>query len=129
MDARKPLRAPSSRRAFVLRASSVESIREGSFYKNSKQIVSWSRGTPGWNWRGRTGYCVRTCWSVSRTDDLRCKTAPVMAPGGGYIAAPRHTPMEEVPWDNIAVFHQDMRTYGAYPNPGESRFAVPSIGP
>jgi hypothetical protein len=94
----------------------VESIREGSFYKNSKQIVSWSRGTPGWNWRGRT-------------DDLRCKTAPVVAPGGGYITAPCQTLMEEVPWDNIAVFHQDMRTYGAYPNPRESRFAIPSSGP
>ena len=42
----------------------------------------------------------------------------VMAPGGGYIAAPCHTLMEEVPWDSIVAFHQAMKAYGAYPSPG-----------
>jgi hypothetical protein len=37
----------------------------------------------------------------------------VMAPGGGYIAAPCHTLTEEVPWSSIEAFHAAMRTYGA----------------
>ena len=48
------------------------------------------------------------------------RTLRVMAPGGGYIGAPCHTLMEEVPWDSIAAFHQAMKIYGAYPNPGDS---------
>ena len=43
------------------------------------------------------------------------RTLAVMAPGGGYIAAPCHTLMEEVPWSSIVAFHQAVRDYGAYP--------------
>ena len=47
------------------------------------------------------------------------RTLRIMAPGGGYLAAPCHTLMEEVPWSSVLAFHQAMRTYGAYPRPGE----------
>jgi len=46
------------------------------------------------------------------------KTLAVMAPGGGYIAAPCHTLTEEVPWESVLAFHKAMREYGAYPCPG-----------
>ncbi len=46
------------------------------------------------------------------------RTLRIMAPGGGYIAAPCHTLMEEVPWSSVVAFHQALRDYGAYPNPG-----------
>jgi len=42
----------------------------------------------------------------------------VMAPGGGYIAAPCHTLTEEVPWENVLAFHEAVAAYGAYPGPG-----------
>jgi uroporphyrinogen decarboxylase len=47
------------------------------------------------------------------------ETLRVMAPGGGYIAAPCHTLTEEVPWDSVLAFHKAMEAYGSYPNPGE----------
>jgi len=47
-------------------------------------------------------------------------TLRIMAPGGGYIAAPCHTLTEEVPPDNIVAFHEALRRYGAYPRPGEA---------
>ena len=47
------------------------------------------------------------------------ETLRIMAPGGGYIAAPCHTLTEEVPWESLAAFHEAMKTYGAYPNPGD----------
>ena len=43
------------------------------------------------------------------------RTLDVMAPGGGYIAAPCHTLMEEVPWRSIVAFHQAVKAYGDYP--------------
>ena len=46
-------------------------------------------------------------------------TLRVMAPGGGYIAAPCHTLTEEVSWDSIVAFHQALNAYGAYPHPGD----------
>jgi uroporphyrinogen decarboxylase len=46
------------------------------------------------------------------------ETLRVMAPGGGYIAAPCHTLTEEVPWASVLAFHKAMEAYGAYPNPG-----------
>jgi len=49
------------------------------------------------------------------------ETLQVMAPGGGYIAAPCHTLTEEVPWASVLAFHEAMETYGAYPNPGGAR--------
>ena len=47
------------------------------------------------------------------------ETLRTMAPGGGYIAAPCHTLTEEVPWESVLAFHEALRTYGAYPTPGE----------
>jgi uroporphyrinogen decarboxylase len=47
-----------------------------------------------------------------------CRTLRIMAPGGGYIAAPCHTLTEEVPWENVLAFHQALREHGAYPDPG-----------
>ena len=47
------------------------------------------------------------------------RTLRVMAPGGGYIAAPCHTLTDEVPWDSIVAFHQAVKSYGAYPDPGQ----------
>lgn len=41
-------------------------------------------------------------------------TLHVMAPGGGYIAAPCHTLTAEVPWENVLAFHVAMDRYGAY---------------
>ncbi len=48
------------------------------------------------------------------TEGVR-RTLDIMAPGGGYIAAPCHTLTEEVPWRSIVAYHQAVRTYGAYP--------------
>jgi len=45
------------------------------------------------------------------------RTLAVMAPGGGYIAAPCHTLTEEVAWDGVLAFHEALRDYGAYPMP------------
>jgi uroporphyrinogen decarboxylase len=46
------------------------------------------------------------------------KTLSIMAPGGGYIAAPCHALTEEVPWESIVAFHKAVQRYGAYPSPG-----------
>lgn len=47
------------------------------------------------------------------------ETLRIMAPGGGYIAAPCHTLTDEVPWESVVAFHEALRIYGAYPAPGE----------
>ena len=47
------------------------------------------------------------------------ETLRIMAPRGGYIAAPCHTLTEEAPWESVLAFHEAMRVYGAYPNPGD----------
>ena len=41
-------------------------------------------------------------------------TLQIMAPGGGYIAAPCHTLTEDVPWENVIAFHEAMEEFGAY---------------
>lgn len=41
-------------------------------------------------------------------------TLRIMAPGGGYIAAPCHTLTAEVKWENVIAFHQAIARYGAY---------------
>jgi uroporphyrinogen decarboxylase len=46
------------------------------------------------------------------------KTLSIMAPGGGYIAAPCHTLTEEVPWETVVAFHEAIQRYGVYPFPG-----------
>jgi len=43
------------------------------------------------------------------------RTLEIMAPGGGYIAAPCHTLTEEVEWESVIAFHQAVRRYGVYP--------------
>ncbi len=45
------------------------------------------------------------------------RTLAIMAPGGGYIAAPCHTLTEEVPWESVLAFHEAIRRYGAYSFP------------
>lgn len=52
------------------------------------------------------------------------RTLCVMAPGGGYIAAPCHTLTEEAPWSSIVAFHQAVKDCGAYPSPGGQRQAT-----
>ena len=47
-------------------------------------------------------------------DGIR-RTLSTMAPGGGYLAAPCHTPPEDVPWEVAITFHEAMRRYGHYP--------------
>jgi len=42
------------------------------------------------------------------------ETLRIMAPAGGYIAAPCHTLTEEVPWENVVAFHEAMDRYGNY---------------
>jgi len=39
------------------------------------------------------------------------QTLAVMAPGGGYIAAPCHTLTDEVPWESILAFHQTLNDW------------------
>ena len=39
------------------------------------------------------------------------QTLDIMAPGGGYIAAPCHTLTEETPWENVVAFHEAVRSY------------------
>lgn len=46
------------------------------------------------------------------------RTMRIMADGGGYIAAPCHTLTDEVPWETVLAYHQAMREFGAYPDPG-----------
>ncbi|HEY3397005.1 MAG TPA: uroporphyrinogen decarboxylase family protein [Armatimonadota bacterium] len=46
------------------------------------------------------------------------ETLRIMAPGGGYIAAPCHTLTDDVPWENVLAFHEAIRDYAAYPQPG-----------
>jgi uroporphyrinogen decarboxylase len=41
-------------------------------------------------------------------------TLRIMAPGGGYIAAPCHTLTDEVPWESVLAFHEAMREHGPY---------------
>lgn len=48
------------------------------------------------------------------------RTLELMAPGGGYIAAPSHTLTKEVPWETVAAFHEALERYGAYPCPGSA---------
>lgn len=43
------------------------------------------------------------------------ETLRIMAPGGGYIAAPCHTLTDDVPWESVLVFHEVLRDEGAYP--------------
>lgn len=43
------------------------------------------------------------------------QTLEIMAPGGGYIAAPCHTLTDEVPWQSVVAFHDAVRRFGAYP--------------
>lgn len=47
-----------------------------------------------------------------------CETLRVMAPGGGYMAAPCHTLTDDVPWEAVLTFHEALAKYGAYPYPG-----------
>ena len=42
-------------------------------------------------------------------------TLRIMAPGGGYIAAPCHTLTDEVSWESVLAFHEAVAAYGAYP--------------
>jgi len=49
------------------------------------------------------------------------KTLSIMAPGGGYIAAPCHTLTEEVPWGSVVAFHEAVQRYGVYPCPGTAQ--------
>ena len=46
------------------------------------------------------------------------RTLEIMAPGGGYIAAPCHTLTEEVPWESVLAYHDAVRRYGTYPIQG-----------
>jgi len=41
-------------------------------------------------------------------------TARILAPGGGWIAAPCHTLTDEFPWENVRAFHDGVRRYGTY---------------
>lgn len=51
------------------------------------------------------------------TEGVR-RTLEVMAPGGGYIAAPCHTLTEEVPYESMVAFHEAVKRHRAYPHPG-----------
>ena len=53
-------------------------------------------------------------------DEVR-DTVQVMAPGGGWIAAPCHTLTDEFPWENVVAFHEAIRQYGAYAQTGSGR--------
>ena len=44
------------------------------------------------------------------------RTLQIMAPGGGYIAAPCHTLTEEVPWASVVAYREALQQYGAYPD-------------
>jgi uroporphyrinogen decarboxylase len=46
------------------------------------------------------------------------ETLRLMAPEGGYVAAPCHTLTDEVLWESVVAFHEALHTYGAYPHPG-----------
>ncbi len=48
------------------------------------------------------------------------ETLRLMAPGGGYIAAPCHTLTEEVSWEQVVAFHEAIEAYRDYPHPGVS---------
>jgi len=44
------------------------------------------------------------------------RTLSIMAPRGGYIAAPCHTLTEEVPWESVLAFHKAIRRFGERKN-------------
>ena len=52
---------------------------------------------------------------IIHTREAAADTLRIMAPGGGYIAAPCHTLTEEVTWESILAFHEAIREYRAYP--------------
>jgi len=66
-----------------------------------------------WGGVGAQSVLARTT-PAQVTEGVR-RTLDIMAPGGGYIAAPCHTLTEEVPWSSIVAYHQAVKTYGAYP--------------
>ena len=43
------------------------------------------------------------------------ETLRIMAPGGGYVAAPCHTLTDDVPWESVLAYHDAIRDFGAYP--------------
>ena len=43
------------------------------------------------------------------------ETLRIMAPGGGYLAAPCHTLTDEVSWESVIAFHEAVAEYGGYP--------------
>ncbi len=53
---------------------------------------------------------------LSGTADEVCagvlETLRIMAPGGGYIAAPCHTLTPEVPFDNVVALHDALQRFG-----------------
>lgn len=42
------------------------------------------------------------------------ETLALMAPGGGYLAAPCHTLTEEVPWENVVALQEAVLAAGRY---------------
>ena len=43
------------------------------------------------------------------------RTLNIMAPGGGYIAAPCHKLTDDIPWESVIAFNEAMNRYGIYP--------------
>lgn len=70
-------------------------------------------------WGGVGAQSVLRLPAAKMVEGIR-QTLRIMAPGGGYIAAPCHTLTEEVPWENIVAFYEALRIYGAYPYPGKA---------
>ena len=94
----------------ILEAVQAECMDIGLLKREYGQDISF------WGGVGAQSVLART--TPRQVKDGVRKTLSIMAPGGGYIAAPCHTLTEEVPWESIVAFHEAIQRYGAYPSPG-----------
>jgi len=62
-----------------------------------------------WGGVGAQSVLARTTPEQVRTG-VR-ETLAIMAPGGGYIAAPCHTLTDEVSWEAIVAYHEAVREH------------------
>ncbi|MCL5269248.1 MAG: hypothetical protein M1457_01515 [bacterium] len=67
-------------------------------------------------WGGIGAQSVLACRDPADVREGVRKTLAVMAPGGGYIAAPCHTLTEEVNWENVLAYHEAIRCFRDYPD-------------
>ena len=99
----------------VLEAVQAECMDIGQLKREFGKDISF------WGAVGAQSVLARTT-PAQVMDGVR-KTLAIMAPGGGYIAAPCHTLTQEVAWESVRAFHEAIQRYGGYPCPGRLQAA------